>query len=68
MEVESDWVNRLWRIGAIEDAQCFSMNAGILSGPVAFVMSRVSNSFCMPSVVIVSHGMVGYGLFGMLGN
>ena len=52
----------------MEDAQCFSMNAGILSGPVAFVMSRVSNSFCMPSVVIESRGMDGYGLFGMFGN
>ena len=52
----------------MEDAQCFNMNAGILSGPVAFVMSRVSNSFCMPSVVIESRGMDGYGLFGMFGN
>ena len=51
----------------MEDAQCFNMKAGILSGPVDFVMSNVSNNFTIPCVVIVSGGIDGYGLFGMFG-
>lgn len=37
--VGNDWMKRLWRMGARKGAQCFSIKAGTLSGPVAFVVS-----------------------------
>ena len=40
----------------------------MLSGPVAFVWSSVSSSFCSPLVVMSKLGMGGYGEGGMCGG
>ena len=37
------------------------MKAGILSGPVALVVSSVSSNFCIPLVVMLRGGWVGMG-------
>ena len=48
-------------MGARIEAKCFRMKAGILSGPVALVVSSVSSNFCIPLVVMLRGGWVGMG-------
>ena len=50
VEEWSDWVNMTWRMGARIGAQDLRIRAGIWSGPVALLVSRVISSFVMPLV------------------
>jgi hypothetical protein len=45
------------RCGANSAANCFNMRAGIWSGPVAFVGSRLFRSFSVPNMVTFISGM-----------
>ena len=46
-------------IGAISVAQCFRTQAGMLSGPGAFLVSTSSSNSWMPTVEIEMGGIVG---------
>ena len=57
--VWSDCENNFDKMGAISVAQCFKIQAGILSGPEALLVSSSLSSCRIPSIDIETGGIVG---------